>query len=195
MGFKSLGTNSLRIACVALVLAGCSKESSSSNDSQASGDTPKAAAPKELVVGSKVAEKTPRAQATFEIMSIEMNPACQYPDYGKGPFQWDAPKGRNTHVALEVIADVAPAPSDPSAFVNIPSLSIKEQLPGGLVATELAQSNEASDCLKGRPQLETVSAGTKERGWILLAVANPEGALEWRPGGSSDVWVLKYPPK
>lgn len=118
-------------------------------------------------------------EGTVTLHAIETEIACDY------QYEWDATdelNGREHHVALEMTIEAEPA----IGFINVPSFEIREQLDDGYVATTTAESSEANSCLQDKPLLDTVGEGEKQRGWVLYAVENPEGALVWRDGPPGD---------
>ncbi|MDV8006317.1 hypothetical protein [Rhodococcus sp. IEGM 1318] len=73
--------------------------------------------------------------------------------------------------------------------MNIPSLNISERDPDGYVATSTAHSTEGRSCIAERDRLDTVDAGTKQKGWVLLATKATEGELLWNVGGGTSVLI------
>ncbi|EGD56737.1 hypothetical protein [Gordonia neofelifaecis] len=72
------------------------------------------------------------------------------------------------------------------------SFEISEELPGGMTATEPADSKLVGyGFTDGRPKITEVKQGQKQDGWLLLDVKEPSGTLLWplNPGTAR----LPYP--
>ena len=153
-----------------LPLAGCSSNENVGGSPQSAG----AAAPAEteFKIGDTVTfGRDPVGSAT--LLSIQIDPPCSYPSYD--PKSSDERAGRPYHIALELSVEAGTSGN----FINMPSLSISERDKDGYTANTLAHSQDSSDCFEYSELLDTISAGEKQRGWIVLAAQAPEGEFVW----------------
>lgn len=162
---------------LSLALVGCSSTGSGSPEPALSASpTRQSTASEPLETEFKVGDtvtfgRDPVGSAT--LLSMQINPPCKYPSYD--PQSTDKRNGRPVHVALEMSVEAAPTGN----FINMPSLSISERDKDGYLANTLAHSQDDSDCFDYSELLDTIDAGSKQRGWILLAAEASEGEFVW----------------
>lgn len=170
------------LTAIVIAGAGCSSHPSSistpTTPTNAAGNP---SAPRITSASPAAQNKTVKIGDTFTVMSVyghgerakvtllgmEINP--EIPTYSPQPTSYP--------LGLHVLIDMTQA-ALPNTVAD--SFDIREELPGGLTATEPADSKLLGKVFAdNRPKIREVLRGQKQEGWLLLEVDNPKGTLLW----------------
>lgn len=187
------------VALLAMVLAGCGGSGTPPASPAAPPATPSqnsappaSVKPTPLNIGDTAAlfaDFSGAQEGSAKILAIEVDPPCS--QQWKDQTRYDPSHLHPHQVAVQMIVDVNATSG--SNLINTSRFNIREVLPDGTVATSDAHGAYGSICLKDRPTVDTVDAGTSQRGWILLGAENPTGTFLWKNSKVGPGYTLAYP--